>query len=391
MNARERFHRVANFEKVSPLKAEYGYWTTTVKNFIKQGMPVVQDLPDDLSDNAAISGAMKINPDSPVVVDENVRACFDLDPYIAKFPCDYSPLFEEKTVEENDEYRIYVDRYGITVKQLKNETAVPLDLDFPIKNRRDFESYKEHYDGDYAQRLPKNWMALSAALEMREYPIRLGGHPFGFFGLPRHLIGAEPLFLILYDDPQLIRDINEFFLHFVMGYWGAIFEDFIPDCVLIWEDMAGRQGSLISPAMFREFMQPYYVVMIDFFRQYGITNIYVDSDGYVEELLVLWDEIGVNGLFPFERQAGNDLLRIREAFPRLQMFGGIDKGILMKDRSRSVIDAELRMVQKMLQYGGYVPHIDHHVPDDAHWEQFSYYRRRLNELIDECGESHAGE
>lgn len=50
MNARERFLAVMNFEKVSPLKAEYGYWTTTIKRFIKEGMPVVQELPEDISD-----------------------------------------------------------------------------------------------------------------------------------------------------------------------------------------------------------------------------------------------------------------------------------------------------------------------------------------------------
>jgi len=384
MNTRERFLGVAAFEKVCPLKAEYGYWTTTVKNFIDQGMPVVKELPHNISDNGTISGSVKINPESSVVVDENVRSYFSLDPYIAKFPCTYSPLFEEKTIEEDDDYRIYTDQYGITLKQMKTGTAVPLDLDFPIKNRKDFERYKEHYDNDYGKRLPENWKALSASLKGRDYPIRLGGHPFGFFGLPRHLIGAEPLFFILYDDPQLIRDINDFFLDFVMGYWGAIFEDMVPDCVLIWEDMASRQGSLISPSMFKEFMEPYYVRFIDFFTQYGIGNIYVDSDGYVEDLLLLWDNVGVNGLFPFERQAGNDLLRIREAFPGLQMFGGVDKGILTREKSRSAIDDELLVVEKLLAHGGYIPHIDHHVPDDAHWEQFKYYRQRLNGLVDSC-------
>ena len=383
MNARDRFHAVMSFEKVAPLKAEYGYWTTTVKNFIQQGMPVAKSLPAGVSDNGTISGADIVDPESSVVIDENIRAYFKLDPYIAKFPCSYSPLFKEKTVEENDEYRTCIDQYGITVKQRKTGTSVPLDLDFPIKNRRDFEEYKEHYDSDYARRLPKNWKRLSEQLKKREYPIRLGGHPFGFFGMPRHLIGAQSLFLIMYDDPQLIKDMNEFFLNFVMGYWNEIFKKLIPDCVLIWEDMASRQGSLISPAMFKEFMQPYYVRMIDFIEQYGIKNIYVDSDGYIEELLVLWNEIGINGLFPFERQAGNNLLRIRERYPMFHMFGGIDKRILEKGKDRSDIDEELMIVEKMLRYGGYIPHIDHHVPDDAQWDRFKYYRERLNEIIDD--------
>jgi len=40
----------------------------------------------------------------------------------------------------------------------------------------------------------------------------------------------------------------EFFLDFVMEYWAEIFQDFRPDCALIWEDMASKNGSLISPA-----------------------------------------------------------------------------------------------------------------------------------------------
>ena len=64
MNARDTFLGVAGFERICPLKAEYGYWTTTVKNFITQGMPVVKELPEHLSDNGTISGAVKINPES---------------------------------------------------------------------------------------------------------------------------------------------------------------------------------------------------------------------------------------------------------------------------------------------------------------------------------------
>ena len=93
MNARDRFHAVMSFEKVAPLKAEYGYWTTTVKNFIQQGMPVTKSLPAGVSDNGTISGADIVDPESSVVIDENIRAYFKLDPYIAKFPSRYSPLF----------------------------------------------------------------------------------------------------------------------------------------------------------------------------------------------------------------------------------------------------------------------------------------------------------
>ena len=37
---------------------------------------------------------------------------------------------------------------------------------------------------------------------------------------------------------------------------------------------------------------------------------------------------------------------------------------------------------EMLRRGGYIPHADHFVPPDVSFEDFSYYRKRLNSLID---------
>jgi uroporphyrinogen decarboxylase len=383
MNARERFGAVMTFRQgVSTLKAEYGYWTTTIKRFIREGMPVVEDLPVNLPNNGTISGADAVDPLGKVVVDRNVRACCGLDSYIAKFPLNFSPLFEEKVLEEDDEYRTYIDEYGITMRVRKTGTSAPLNLGFPIKNREDFEVYKEHYQNDYSQRLPGNWKEVARQMRGRDFPIRLGGYPYGFLGFPRHLIGTTQLFLMMYDDPGLINEINEFFLGFVMEYWSHILDELKPDCVLIWEDMASNSGSMISEKMFHQFMSPYYVRIVDFCKQYSIENIHVDSDGYIEDLLPIWNKLGITGIFPLDRQAGNDIKRIRNNYPRMQLLGGVDKRVFKQDRSKSDIDNELEIIRSLLGYGGFIPHADHHVPDDACWENFKYYRQKLNNIID---------
>jgi hypothetical protein len=38
------------------------------------------------------------------------------------------------------------------------------------------------------------------------------------------------------------------------------------DIAGFWEDMAGKNGSLISPSIFREFMTPYYRKLTDFIK-----------------------------------------------------------------------------------------------------------------------------
>lgn len=383
MNAREKFLAAMRFEKDNPvLKAEYGYWVTAVKHFIRQGMPVAEPLPRDIPDNGTISGAVKSGEFDSTIVDGNIRAACGLDPYPAKFPMDVSPRLKNVTMEEGAGYKIIRDQFGITKKVLTGGNSTPLDLDFPIKSRKDFEAYKEGYSKPIRERLPLNWDIVLQDTLNRDFPLRLGGFPFGFLGYPRHLIGTAELFMMMYDDPGLIKDMNDFFLDFIMEYWDILIRDLRPDVVLIWEDMASKTGSMISSEMFEEFLSPWYVRLIDFLKQLHVDNIHVDSDGYIEDLIPLWVKLGVTGIFPFERQAGNDMLRIRDAFPKLQIMGAVDKRIFMPDRSFSDIDAELKIAEALLRQGGCIPHADHHVPDDACWKNFSYYRNKLNDLID---------
>jgi hypothetical protein len=123
--------------------------------------------------------------------------------------------------------------------------------------------------------------------------------------------------------------------------------------------------------------------MVGFARDQGIDIILTDSDGYVEDLLPLIIATGVTGMYPFERAAGNDLLRIRGAYPRFQILGGFDKRVLFEEASRRQIDQELQITRRMLAHGRYIPHLDHFASPDCTWENFKYYRTRLNEIIDE--------
>lgn len=86
-------------------------------------MPVVRELPEDTSDYVTINGAVRVDPSDGSLEDKNVQACFDLDTYIAKFPCNFSPLFEESVLQEDEGYRVFIDQFGITKKIRKTGTS----------------------------------------------------------------------------------------------------------------------------------------------------------------------------------------------------------------------------------------------------------------------------
>ncbi|MCL5073531.1 MAG: hypothetical protein M1308_21950, partial [Actinobacteria bacterium] len=210
--------------------------------------------------------------------------------------------------------------------------------------------------------------------------ILLNNDLWGFFGVLRQLMGLELLSLMFYDDHDFIKDILKFYTNYVIKIWEYILERVKVDVVFIWEDMAYRKTSLISPDMFREFLLPCYKKITYFLRGYNIKNIFVDSDGNITDLIPLWIEGGVTGLFPMEVNSGMDVVTVRKNFPDLIIAGGINKLSLAKDKNN--IDFELEKAKYVLEKGKYIPFIDHAIPYDISWENFKYYRNKLNELID---------
>ncbi|MBN1299462.1 MAG: hypothetical protein JW997_07235 [Actinobacteria bacterium] len=381
MNSREKFHSVMDDDnrKVN-LKAEFAYWAGTIKNWFLQGLTKKHELNENITDSDSLRGSKPLSENYLKSVDLNVMDYFKLDSYLEKFPFDISPMLKGQVFEENADYKIFSDSFGLKQKVYKHNSSTPLVLEYPIKSREDFENYKAHYDRDFQKRLPKDFESISAALKERDFPIRLGGNPYGFSFFARHLMGDFKYMLSLYDEPGLIKDFNDFYLEFTMQYFSKILDKLNVDCILILEDVAYRSGSFISKEMFKEFLHPYYIRFIDFLKRYGIKNIFVDCDGKIDELIPLWINAGVTGLFPLE--AVNDIEKIRQDFPYLKLMGGFNKKVLFADSNKSLIDSELEKTYRMIKKGRYIPHIDHAVSPDVTWENFKYYRMTLNDFID---------
>ena len=393
MTAREKFLAAMRFEPGAPCpRVEFGYWAGAVRRWLREGLPCVEKVPESAMDGDTVRGSRPFGFESTIIsktgtselVDRNVMPAMGLESHLAKFPLDFSPRLPRRVLEEDERHKLFKDSYGITKLVTKENAATWHSVDFPIKSRRDLAEYIEGYDRDYAMRLPAPIDELSAALADREYPIRLGGEPFGFTYLPRALMGDVGYMTALYDDPGLIHELCGFLLSFTMEYWELILSKIRIDCVVILEDVAYRNGPMISRAMFEEFAAPYTARLVDFVRHHGVPSIVVDCDGKVDELVPAWVKAGVTGLFPLE--AVNDVVAMREEYPRLQLIGGVDKRPVIAG-DRAGIDAELARIAPLVASGGYVPHIDHSVPEDISWDSFAYYRRGLNTIIERSAEN----
>ncbi len=361
MTLRERFVSALAFERLDrAVHTEWGFWDDTLSRWRTEG------LPDDVVDPSF----------SYVTAGHDVFQHFGIAKFGYILPGQYyRPPFPYELVDEDDHYRVERTENGVLQRVNKMNPTIPEFIDYPVKNRRDYEAIRDRLAPDAAGRYPDDWTELVEIARTQDHT-PMCTHMDGFFASPREMMGLTGFLTTLYDDPGLIREMVNDRAEFYIAVYERALREMQPDFAFVWEDMCFKNGPLLSPAMFREFLLPAYRKLISFLRDMGVVHVVVDSDGDVLELIPLWIEAGVTALLPFEVRAGMDVVEIGELFPDLVILGGIDKHRIAEGRAS--IDDELdRVLPAMLARGGYLAGLDHWVPPQISCDDFRYYVERL--------------
>jgi len=363
MTPRERFLATVAFEPLDrPFRLEtLGFWPETLERWHGEG------LPEDVVDEIGAFVFSGVDLQLPVYIGAHEHPGFD-------------PLFEEVVIEEDERYIVKLDASGSKVRVLADgSSTIPDFIAAPVWDEASWEGIKWRLDPSTPGRL-EFWMTLVETA--RSFPYPLCVYIAGLFGTHRHLLGFTPLMLAYRTQPGLLHAISRHWVDFWKGVLGRIAEVKTPDMVCLWEDMCYINGPMIGPDTFEAFMLPYYMELISFLRsELGVPAIGVDTDGKMNKLIPFFVQAGVNFCFPFEVQAGMDVLQVRRDWPhQLAIWGGLDKRALYSDRD-TIRDEVLRVLPPMLAAGGYIPAIDHAVPPEVSLDNWLYFL----ELVRETG------
>jgi uroporphyrinogen-III decarboxylase len=411
MNSRELFLEVMNFNpKVRTLKWEYAYWGGTLDRWYSEGLPkkYFVQLPEKITsptsslylyafkqnqhvldsghipEGLAVFGNGVYWPTQGLPLEHDVEEYLGLDKGVRLVDVNllFYPMFEPKTISEDEKYFTYLDIDGCVRVYQKKESTLPHTKEWILTGPESWKKLKAERlrPEDFTKRLPENWDQLVQEYKNRDYPLSLGGYPYGFFGLLAHLMGYEQLFLAYYDEPEMVKDILNTFTDMWIEIYSVILDCVEVDMCHIFEDISMGAGPMVSVDIFREFMLPCYKRLTSFLKRRGVKNILVDTDGDCSILIPHLLEGGVTGLYPMEVSAGMDIVKTRKNYPELCMMGGIPKMEIAN--GPAAIDPILENVKELLKYGGYIPFLDHSVPPNVSWKNFEYYRTRLNEIIE---------
>jgi len=202
------------------------------------------------------------------------------------------------------------------------------------------------------------------------------------YGQIRNLFGTEVASLMFYDDPELVHEIVDFFLTYARQYTFPLIERLKPEIILKGEDMCYKHGMLISPSQFDKFFVESYRQLCQCASANGVDMVAVDSDGNIMEATGVLSNYGVNGLFPCEVKAGNDLFALREKYPEFIFSGWLEKEVLNEGNEGLIEQEIMGKVPPLLKKGYYFPNTDHFIQPLATFENLCRFMTLLHEVCE---------
>ena len=125
---------------------------------------------------------------------------------------------------------------------------------------------------------------------------------------------------------------------------------------------------------------PHYRKITNLLKEHGVDIVSVDCDGWIDTLLPIWLENGVNTMFPIEVGTWNaSIAPWREKYGKdLRGVGGMNKTVFARDYQ--AVDQEVERLRPLMELGGYIPCPDHRIAPDAKFENVQYYCEKMKSL-----------
>ncbi len=193
-------------------------------------------------------------------------------------------------------------------------------------------------------------------------------------------MGVENMSYLMYDNRDVYADMVMTLADLTCWAIDQVLPKVKVDYAHGWEDICGRSGPLVSPAIFDECVAPGYRKIRAKLEEYGVTLLGIDSDGDVTELVGHWLDAGVNVQFPIEVGAWKgDAHKLRKIYGKeLRIFGNFDK--LTLEKGHAEVEAEITRLLPLMHEGGFIMVPDHLITPGVALQDYQWYLERVRAI-----------
>ena len=324
--------------------------------------------------------------------DTDIYSYYDLD-WIVTIP-NMDPHIRPFEFIKNSEREVIVKTgYGAVIRKDLNipmphferfetdtiEKAEAAEFDDPHDERRFFASGDNQLAGvgdGFATNLPP-WVQTVKSL-YPDFPVY--GSVCEAQEQGWRIIGSENMMMWMGLYPErlgrFIRRVGEFGVELAKAQIEAA--NGMLDGMVIWGDVAYRNGMLFSPDYWREYFKPCVKGIVDVCKANDIPVIYHGCGNAT----VIYDDLieaGIDGYNPVEAKAGLDVVDLKQEFgDRLSFCGNMD---VMKWADLPMDQLKAYVLRKLNagKGGGFIFQSDHSVPSSVSGERYDYVVKLVRE------------
>lgn len=349
MTCKERFSRMFQHKEADRVPIFDSPWAGTIARWEREGMPKGMDW----------------------------RDYFDTDK-VSTISVDITPRYEEKVLEETDDYRIVTSEWGVTMKQFKEQDSTPEFLDFTVTTPEAWEKAKarmtvskdridwKRLEQDYAK-----WQQEGHWIE--------GMFWFGFDVTHSWTVGTETMLIAMIEEPEWVEDMFDTYLDRSIQHFNMIWDaGYRFDSIFWYDDMGYKNTPFFSNEMYRSLLQKYHKKAVAWAHDHGI-YARLHSCGDIMPLLPDIMDTGIDALNPIEIKAGMDVFKIKQDYgDRLVLHGGINA--VLWDDKEAIVEAIRQAVPVLKENGGYIFASDHSIPNSVSLENMQSIINTVKEV-----------
>jgi len=297
------------------------------------------------------------------------------------FGADTSPQFPVEVLSEDDEYIVERTVYGGIRKNHRDRSTTPMIIDYPCKNREDWERLKPRLKpSDYRV----DWVsALQSFYRERSRGRFITYNAVVGYDKAQNYVASPRLLKAVMMEPEWVKDIYWTDAELAMDMCDRMMKaGFKFDGAFLYCDLGYRGGPFFSPKHYEDQLHPVFKELCRYFHSHGMYVI-LHCCGNVKILVPYFIEEGIDCLQPLEVKSGMDLIELNEKFgDKIAFMGGIDVRLMALDDPKPIEKEIKKKITVAKEGGGYIYHSDHSVPKNVSFQNY----KRVIELVKKYGE-----
>lgn len=295
LSPRERVWKAIKHEPVDRVPCVDAYFLPeTIKRWEKEGLP----------ENAS------------------VVEFFDLD--LVCIPVDCTAGMKERLVDETDEYRIVTGSDGVTRKHWKIYSTSPQELDFPVKQPRDWREIRPKLIA-HEGRLPENLeFQIAHARERQRFVALSFLEPCT---LARKLLGSRQWVEFMQTQHPMLDEILETGVRLILDTVEIAFKRLSNlgrhpfDGIWLHADLAYTHAAFMTDKEYRGIILPYHRQLVSELKRRNLA-VLLYTQGNALTFLKFVRKSGFDAILPLECISRNDLADYKRTYGQQTALGG---------------------------------------------------------------------